>query len=50
MLCNKCLPFFCVCFQVTKGRQKKKSHISRNEVTGSFLKKIYSRREITNAK
>ena len=33
------------CFSV-----KKQSYISGNEVTGSFLKKIYSRKEITNAK
>ena len=38
MLCNRCLPFFAFVSKVHKGRQKKKSHISGNEVTGSFLK------------
>lgn len=33
MLCNRCLPFLCL-----QKRQKKKSHISRNEVRNSFLK------------
>ena len=34
MLCNRCLPFL----RLQKRRQKKKSHISRNEVRNSFLK------------
>ena len=46
MLCNRCLPFLCL-----QKRQKKKSHISRNEVRNSFLKQksIRERRLEKNA-